>query len=357
MSSSGNATAGTFPSGIFPSPFRPAWWLRNAHAQTLFSNFFRRPPQVLREREAMPLDDGDFIDLDWHKPQGWNEEEPLVLIVHGLSGSSESHYVLGLQHALSLRGWASVALNCRGASGRQNNLPRAYHAGSSDDLVLALDFVRQRYPQAPRAIVGYSLGGNMTLKLLGENPGSGLAFAGVAVSVPLLLPLCSDRMDRGFSRVYRQHFMGALTAHWEEKMRHLEASGNAAAASRVREQLKRGPFRSFWHFDNDIMAPLHGFHDVHDYYQRASSRQFLAHITTPTLVIQSSDDPFMVPAVLPGAAELSSSVHFELCHRGGHVGFIEGGTPRAPRYYLEERIPSFLMQQWQAIQGQGELLG
>lgn len=355
MSSSEDVAVVAFPSGIFTSPFQPAWWLRNAHA--LFSTFFRRPPQVVRNREVMTLTDGDFIDLDWHKPQGWNEENPVVLIVHGLSGSSESHYVLGLQQSLSMHGWASAAINCRGASGRQNNLPRAYHAGSSDDLMQALELIRQRYPHAPRAIVGYSLGGNMTIKLLGENPGSDLVFAGVAVSVPLLLPLCSDRMDRGFSRVYRQHFMGTLTTHWEEKMRHMEQAGNVAAASRIREQLKRGPFRSFWHFDNDMMAPLHGFHDVHDYYRRASSRQFLAHITTPTLVIQSSDDPFMAPGVLPSAAELSSSVHFELCRRGGHVGFIEGGSPRAPRYYLDDRIPLFLMQEWQAIQGHGELLG
>lgn len=342
MNSPENISASIFPSGIFSSPFRPAWWLRNAHAQTLFSTFFRRPPRVLREREAMPLNDGDFIDLDWHRPPDWTERKPLVLVVHGLSGSSESHYVLGLQQELSTRGWASVALNCRGASGRQNNLPRGYHAGSSDDIEQALEFVRRRYPQAARAVVGYSLGGNMTIKLLGEKPGSDLAFAAVAVSVPLLLPLCSDRMDQGFSRVYRQHFMGELTAYWEEKMRHLERIGNSAAASRVREQLKRGPFRSFWHFDNEMMAPLHGFHDVHDYYQRASSRQFLAHITTPTLVIQSHDDPFMSPGVLPAAAELSPCVHFELCKQGGHVGFIEGGTPRDPRYYLERRIPAFL---------------
>lgn len=342
MSLPENIPADTFAAGIFISPFRPAWWLRNAHAQTVFSTLFRKLPQVLREREVMALSDGDFIDLDWHKPQGWSEQKPLVLIVHGLSGSSESHYVLGLQQALAIRGWASVALNCRGASGRQNNLPKAYHAGSSDDLAQALEFIRQRHPHTPRAIVGYSLGGNMTLKLLGENPGSEMVFAAVAVSVPLLLPLCSDRMDKGFSRVYRQHFMGALTAHWEEKMRHLERSGNEAGASRVREQLKRGPFRSFWHFDNEIVAPLHGFHDVHDYYQRSSSRQFLAHITTPTLVIQAHDDPFMTSDVIPAAHELSSSVHFELCRKGGHVGFIEGGSPRAPRYYLEGRIPAFL---------------
>ena len=164
-------------------------------------------------------------------------------------------------------------------------------------------------------------------------------------------------MDRGFSRVYRQHFMAELTAQWEEKMRHLERRGDVVAAGRVRERLKRGPFRSFWHFDNDLIAPLHGFHDVHDYYRRSSPRQFLQHIQRPTLLIQSRDDPFMTPGVLPEAAELSPVMHVELCRQGGHVGFIEGGTPAAPRYYLERRIPAFLQGAWQAIQGRGELLG
>ncbi|MGH8493256.1 MAG: hydrolase [Moraxellaceae bacterium] len=337
-----SSLAATFPHGIFASPFRPAWWLRNAHAQTLFSNFFRKPPQIPREREMLVLRDGDFLDMDWHRPVQWQPEQPLVLVVHGLSGSSESHYVLGLQNALSRQGWASVALNCRGASGRQNNLAQAYHAGSSQDLRQALEHMAERYPRAPLAIVGYSLGGSMTLKLLGESLSDPLARAGVAVSVPLLLPLCADRMDQGFSRVYRQHFMGELVAHWEAKMRHLEAAGNDQAAGRVREQLKRGPFRSFWQYDNELVAPLHGFNDVHDYYNRSSSRQFLRHISVPTLIVQSHDDPFMTPGVLPDASELSPHVHFELCRQGGHVGFIEGGTPRDPRYYLERRIPEFL---------------
>lgn len=346
-----------FPTGVFVSPFRPAWWLRNAHAQTLFSNFFRRPPVLLREREELSLPDGDFLDLDWHLPEGWTPSQPLVLVVHGLSGSSESHYVLGLQAALAQKGWASVAMNCRGASGRPNHLPRAYHAGGSDDLVRVLAHMQARYPATPVAVVGYSLGGSMTLKLMGEMGDAAPVFAAVAVSVPLLLPVCADRMDRGFSRVYRQHFMGALTAQWEEKMRHLERRGDQAAAARVRVQLARGPFRSFWQFDNDLIAPLHGFSDVHDYYRRASPRQFLKSIDRPTLLIQSADDPFMTPGVLPDGSELAPAVHFELCRSGGHVGFIDGGTPRAPRYYLEHRIPRFLAGVWQTIQAPVELLG
>jgi predicted alpha/beta-fold hydrolase len=330
-----------FPTGIFASPFRPAWWLRNAHAQTMFSHFFRRPPRVVRRRETLPLADGDFLDMDWHYPASWQQNHPLALVVHGLTGSSESLYVRGLQAALSVRGWASAALNCRGAD-RQNNLPLAYHAGSSADLRQALEYVQHRHPRAPRAIVGYCLGGNTTLKLLGETTSDALVFAGVAVSVPLLLSLCADRMDKGFSRIYRRRFMSELTAHWEEKAQHLECSGNAAAARCVRDRLRCGPFHSFWQFDNDLVAPLHGFQDARDYYDQCSARQLLHRITTPTLVIQAQDDPFMMPGVLPDARELSPAVHFELSRRGGHVGFIEGGTPRSPHYYLERRIPDFL---------------
>lgn len=342
-----------FPPGLYHSPFRAAWWLRNPHLQTLFSTFFRRPPQLARERETLALPDGDFLDLDWHRPEGWTPDRPQVLIVHGLSGNSDSHYVLGLQAALSARGWASVAMNCRGAS-RPNNLPRTYHAGASDDLRLALEHMRARFPATPRAVVGYSLGGNMTLKLLGElaaEGNDGLVFTGVAVSAPLVLTLCADRMDQGISQLYRRHFLAELVSLWEAKMRHLESVGHVDAARRVQERLLHGPFRSFWHFDDVLVAPLHGFADVHDYYHRSSSRQFLRRIHIPTLVIHSHDDPLMSPGVLPEVAELSSAVHFELCHQGGHVGFIEGGTPLSPRYYLERRIPDFLERQFARLRG------
>lgn len=346
-----------FPQGLFESGFRPVWWLRNAHAQTLFSTFFRKPPMLARVREELLLPDGDFVDLDWYRPAGWTGATPLVLVVHGLSGSSDSHYVLGLQAELAARGWASVAMNCRGASGRPNNRALAYHAGASGDILAVLRHMASRHPDVPRALVGYSLGGSMTLTLMGQQQQEAPVFAAVAVSVPLQLQLCADRMDSGFSRVYRQHFMETLVAYWQDKVLHLEQRGDRKSAERVRGQLARGPFRSFWQYDNALVAPLHGYRDVHDYYDRASPRQFLSRIARPTLVIQSVDDPFMTPEVLPAAHELSPAVHFELCRKGGHVGFIEGGTPMAPVYYLERRIPVFLDGQWQAIQGRGELLG
>lgn len=329
-----------FSQGLYESPFKPAWWLRNNHAQTLFSTLFRSPPALQRRRETMTLADGDFLDLDFFEPANYQTAMPLVLIVHGLSGSSESHYVLGLQQTLAERGWASAALNCRGASGRANNLPRAYHAGSSDDIQAALRYLSEKNPQAPRAVVGYSLGGNMTLKLMAEQPSS--VFAAVAVSVPLLLSECADRMDIGFSRIYRQHFMKELTAMWQQKLPHLQSTVGNDAAEIIRQRLVSAPFQSFWQYDNEVIAPLHGFQDVHDYYAQSSSRQFLKAIAAPTLLIQSADDPFMSEKVLPTSKELSPQVYFELSKKGGHVGFIEGGSFKQPAYYLERRIPDFL---------------
>lgn len=327
---------------IFQSPFKPAWWLTNPHAQTLYSTFFRKPIELRRHREEVILDDGDFVDVDWHIPSAWQEDKPIVLVVHGLSGSSESHYVLGLQKALAQMDWASVAFNCRGASGRQNRSTKAYHAGADDELRQTVNYIQKKYPKAALALVGYSLGGSMSLNLLGKLPEKSTIFAAVAVSVPLVLSVCSTRMDKGFSRVYRQHFMQELTAHWQAKKNYLQQEGRHQEAEYVQNRLAQGPFRSFWQFDHELIAPLHGFADVHDYYHRSSARQFLAHIHTPTLIIQSSDDPFMTPSVLPAADELSQYVTLEVCQRGGHVGFITGNMPGRPVYYLEQRIPEYL---------------
>lgn len=330
-----------FPAGIFSSPFRPAWWLRNAHAQTVYATLFRKLPDVKRMREEFQLPDGDFLHLDFSFPEKKTPHSPLVMIVHGLSGSSDSHYVRGLQACFHDKGWMSVAINCRGATG-PNRKPRAYHAGATEDLLPVLESLGKRFPCSPLAVVGYSLGGNMTLKLLGEIGAHPAVFAGVAVSVPLKLDSCSTRLDQGVSRVYRKRLISELVEQWEAKLLHLESEGLMPPAAPVPARERRQSFRSFWEFDHELMAPLHGFSDVNDYYRRASSFPYLREIRIPTLVIQSSDDPFMGPEVLPTAADLSPSVHFELAVSGGHVGFIAGSRPGRPIYYLEERIPSFL---------------
>ncbi|HAG19107.1 MAG TPA: hydrolase [Pseudomonas sp.] len=320
-------------------PFQPAWWLPGPHLQTLWNPFFRRAPRLARQRERLWLADGDFIDLDWHGPH--EASAPLVLVLHGLTGSSSSLYVLGLQQQLAARGWASVAINWRGCSGEPNLLPRAYHSGASDDLAEVIGHLQAKRPLAPLYAVGYSLGGNVLLKYLGESGiGSPLRKA-VAVSVPFRLDQCADRIGLGFSRVYQAHFMKAMVAYVKDKQQRFQHEGLTEHLGALQRLGPLQGMRTFWDFDGRFTAPLHGYADAEDYYRRASSRYFLGQIRTRTLIIQSSDDPFVFPHSVPPSAELSASTRLELHRRGGHVGFI-GGSPRQPRFYLEERIPAWL---------------
>ncbi len=320
-------------------PFQPAWWLPGPHLQTLWNPFFRSAPRLARQRERLWLADGDFIDLDWHGPH--EASAPLVLVLHGLTGSSSSLYVLGLQQQLAARGWASVAINWRGCSGEPNLLPRAYHSGASDDLAEVIVHLQAKRPLAPLYAVGYSLGGNVLLKYLGESGiGSPLRKA-VAVSVPFRLDQCADRIGLGFSRVYQAHFMKAMVAYVKDKQQRFQHEGLTEHLGALQRLGPLQGIRTFWDFDGRFTAPLHGYADAEDYYRRASSRYFLGQIRTRTLIIQSSDDPFVFPHSVPPSAELSASTRLELHRRGGHVGFI-GGSPRQPRFYLEERIPAWL---------------
>jgi hypothetical protein len=198
-------------------------------------------------------------------------------------------------------------------------------------------------------IVGYSLGGSMTIKTLSELGAHPRLLAGVAVSAPLELAPCAYRLDQGMSRVYRRYLLDSLHELWRAKHQHLLTTGATLEADKIAACLQHAPFESFWQFDNLLMAPIHGFDDVHDYYNRCRPNQFLQGIRAPTLIIHSADDPFMSPDVIPPDHTLSPSIHFELAQHGGHVGFISG-TIKEPVYYLEQRIPAFLRMVWEQKQ-------
>ena len=324
-----------------PEHFTPAFGLGNPHLQTLWGPLWRPTVHLQRPRERLWLADGDFLDLDWHGPHA--TDAPLVLVLHGLTGSSNSPYVAGLQRALAEQGWASVAINWRGCSGEPNLRVRSYHSGASDDLAEVIGQLRARRPCAPLHAVGYSLGGNVLLKYLGETGSASGLESAVAVSVPFRLDQCADRIGQGLSKIYQAHFMRAMLTYVRDKQARFLREGHSEGLARLEGLGPLDRMRTFWDFDGRVTAPLHGFADARDYYRKSSSRYFLGDIRTRTLIIQALDDPFVFPHSLPTPNELSSCTRFERHAKGGHVGFVEGSL-RHPGYYLERRIPQWLGQ-------------
>lgn len=321
------------------SAFVPAWWLRNPHLQTLWASLARRAATVPATRERLDTPDGDFLELDHC---GDDADAPIVMLLHGLSGSSRSSYIVGMQAALARRGWRSAALNFRGCGGRPNLRARGYHAGDTEDLEHLYRHLRRLYPNAPLAAVGYSLGGNMLLKWLGERGAEADMFGAVAVSAPLRLNLCSERLNRGFSRVYRDRLLYELRAYLRAKREHLRAVGAQEEWEKLRRLGDLSGVRTFREYDDVLGRRLYGFRDAEDFYRRASARPYIRSIRVSTLIVHALDDPFMPPETLPAEEELSPAVSLEVAAHGGHVGFIAGRFPHRPQYWLERRIPEFL---------------
>lgn len=322
------------------SIFKPAWWLNNPHLQTIYPSLLRKPPSPLLKRERLITPDNDFIDIDFCG----NEDQPLVILLHGLAGCSQSSYIRGLQHALLQQGFRSAVLNFRGCSGEYNHTSRCYHSGETKDIDFLYRTLSAREPLTPMAAVGFSLGGNVLLKWLGEQGKNISLFAATAVSVPLVLSECANKLDSGFSRIYRASLLRELKQYVQLKQKYLTILGKTNEAEELRQLGDLEKITSFWQYDNRVIAKLYDFSDVYDYYEQSSSRQYLKTIAVPTLLIQAEDDPFMTPRVIPGQNELSASVSIEITKAGGHVGFISGATPFKANFWLEQRIPNYLRQ-------------
>src|SRR3990167_7379380 len=311
--------------------FKPAWWLKNSHLQTLWPAICRRKVNNLSlERERLELPDGDFIDLDW---VGREESGPLVLILHGLEGSIHSHYAKGMLRTLTHHGFRGVFMHFRGCSGEPNRLPRSYHSGDTGDVDYVIHKLLDRKMNKEIAAIGFSLGGNVLLKWLGETAALNPLEAAIAISVPFELQKAASRIQRGFSRFYQWYFILCLRDRLAQKFELEPPSLNPSLIYEVNTMVD---------FDDKITAPLHGFKNVHEYYSIASSRQYLIAIQIPTLILHAKDDPFMTEDMIPAHHELSPYVKLELSEAGGHVGFVGGEYPWRPEYWLEKRIPGFL---------------
>lgn len=310
--------------------FKAAWWLFNPHLQTIWPVLIRKFKKLSVERERLELPDGDFLDLDW---MGKDQSGPLVMILHGLEGSTESHYVKGMLNAINACGWRGVVMHFRGCSGEPNRLPRSYHSGETKDLEYVISVLMEREQETPLASIGYSLGGNVLLKWLGETKANNPLKAAIAVSVPFELHKAASRIECGFSRFYQWYFLRCLRERLSAKFTKVPTDVDVNFLNQLQTMRE---------FDDKYTAPLHGFCNVDHYYQVASSRQYLRHIQIPTLIVHAKDDPFMTEDIIPQPEELSSCIELEITNEGGHVGFVSGTYPWKPQYWLEDRVTQYL---------------
>jgi predicted alpha/beta-fold hydrolase len=324
---------------IIDSDFAPAGWLKNRHAQTIYPTLpwaWRFQPELRRQELELP--DGDVTAVDWLVTgDSLPGTSPLLVILHGLEGSAESSYARMLMEAALQLGWRSCVLHFRDCGDYRNRLPRRYHAGETNDLRYFLQTLQPTPESAqnsgPLLAVGYSLGGNVLLKYLGESGDDTSLRAATAVCVPLNLHKCAEALNRGFSKTYQRYLLKRMKKSVNRKFDRFTAAFDWDKAMSA---------RTFAEFDDWVTAPLHGFNGMQDYYDRCSSVHYLKGITRPTLIINALDDPFMTREVIPDDDQLSEHVTLEVSETGGHVGFISGGTPWRPQFYLPERILDFL---------------
>jgi predicted alpha/beta-fold hydrolase len=313
--------------------YRAPRWLTNRHLMTVWASLVRLPRWLPVERQRWELPDGDFLDVDRLRAP---DDAPVVIVCHGLEGSSRAGYVRGLLAEAHARGLGGVAINFRGCSGELNRLARFYHSGDTGDLANVVERLVRERPGRPLGLSGFSLGGNVVTKYLGER-GDALppeVRAAAVISVPFDLAGCCEALDAPgvASWFYRERFLRRLKRKAVKKA--LRFTHIDAQRARVARTLQA--------FDDAVTAPLHGFSSAKEYYARSSSAGFLAGVRRPLLVIQAEDDPFVPPSTLP-RRELTANPHIslELSHTGGHVAFVHGPPWRLLRF-AERRAVAFL---------------
>lgn len=304
-------------------------WLRGGHAQTIWPLAIKGPmPPFKRRRWETP--DGDFIDVD-RLPD--RPGKPLLILFHGLEGSSRSHYARALMREAHAREWNGVVVHFRGCSGEPNRLLRAYHSGDADEVDWILRKLASRYPGVPRYAVGVSLGGNALLCWLGtrKTEAHTLLSKAAAISAPLDLAESGHTLAHGFNKVYTRYFLNTMRRTARDKGRRFPGKFDVQRAAAA---------HTLYEFDDAYTAPLHGFRDAQDYWQRASSKPLLAHVAIPTLVLNAKNDPFLPASALPRKREVSSMVTLDQPEEGGHVGFVTGAFP-GRLSWLPERVFSY----------------
>ena len=315
---------------IAHSSYVPPRFLANGHTQTVLPALFRKVSGVTYQRERIATPDGDFLDLDW----AFNGARRIAVIAHGLEGSSQRGYARGMVRALSNNGWDAVVWNARGCSGEINRSLRFTHSGATEDLQAVISHLTATREYDEIALMGFSLGGNITLKYLGDQ-GQALdprIQTAVAFSVPCDLRSGALELAKGGNRIYMQSFLRSLRQKIRARMKTAPGEINDDDYENL---------RTFQDFDDRYTAPIHGFAEAKDYWRKCSSRPVLHQISIPTLLVNARNDPFLAEACYPMAeAEQNPNLRLEMPASGGHVGFITL-TPGG-EFWSEARAVAFL---------------
>ena len=300
--------------------YKPPFLLRNGHLNTFYPYLFRKKPALFVNRQRFTTEDDDFYDVDW-SPRKFSR---LVVLLHGLEGSSNSQYIVGTTKALLDHKWDVAAINFRSCSGEMNRQLKMYHSGFTEDLHHFVEQIQGEYDEI--CIAGFSLGGNVTMKYLGDQKytisNKIIAIAGPAV--PCDLEGGSVRITEGQNHLYEKRFLETLKSKLIHKNKlfpdHVDLSN-----------LKR--LKTLWDFDEYYTSTLHGFEDAKDYYKQCSSLPFLKNINIPALMINALDDSFLSESSFPyDIAKKNSNLFLITPKHGGHVGFTTFGS----LYYWNE---------------------
>jgi hypothetical protein len=315
---------------ISSSGYRAPLLFSNPHVQTVFPSVFRRVTGVKYSRTRIDTPDGDFLNLDTSRVGS----KRVAIVLHGLEGDSTRSYVLGMAKALNKEGWDATALNFRGCGGECNKKLRFYHSGDTGDLQTVISHLTALGTYSEMALVGFSLGGNVVLKYLGEQAGGVPAFIrkAVAFSVPCDLTSSSIKLAQPANRLYLKRFLRMLRKKIRMKMALMPDLISDAGYESI---------KSFKEFDDRYTAAMHGFENAEDYWEKASSKPGIREISIPTLLINAADDPFLTEQCFPiDEARESPFLFLEIPTHGGHVGFV--ALNREGEYWSESRAVAFL---------------
>lgn len=317
--------------------FKPAWWCRGSHLQTIYGGLFRANPEIPLKRERFETPDGDFLNLS--RLDG-SPNTPVIVVLHGLGSSSEAPYIHSLLSKIHQAGWRAVAINARGSGKELNRLKEIHHGGKTNDLDSIINYLIETKHEKLIYLVGYSLGGNIILKWLGEKEAAlpKEVKKAVAVSVPYDLAKAAQNLDHGFNqKVYTRLLLRGLKKQALEKEKQFPGIIDV-------EKVKNAD--TFQIFDREVTARLNGFQDENDYWKQSSSLHFLERIKTPVLLIHAANDPFLPVKNLPlEIIKQSPNLKLLLTSDGGHLGFISGSIPFRPNDWLERVILEYFKDQ------------